>query len=292
MPELSAPWQAEGDYIDKSSTATIADKKAFYQSWINQFQSDPDMKVEAQNRLLAALKAANDPDADTLQRDIVLQNRSTGFDLGVQGSLGGIEDKFKAQDWDGAKVAFETSVRDFKDQGGGTFFQSVIKPYVMMCLQYGRPQQADDGLHFTEERMPMEATSIIKLEFDKLKDEVKWATDAFPAMLDWLGTVDKGDYPEAWTGAAQPLQMMESSDQFTAQMGEERKPFGSCSSRTMSAPPQMGDEMSLRDGKELRGDFIIAVYSGAFENNAVAKETLIFMKDDGRWKPLSYRIER
>jgi hypothetical protein len=99
MPELAEPWEAEGDYIDQSTTASIPDKKTFYQNWINQFQSDPDMKVEAQKRLLTALKAANDPDADGLQRDIVLENRSTSFDLGVQGSIGTIEDKFKAQDW-------------------------------------------------------------------------------------------------------------------------------------------------------------------------------------------------
>ena len=292
MPELAAPWQAEGDFIDKSATATIADKKTFYQNWINQFQSDADMKVEAQKRLLAALKAANDPDADSLQRDIVLQNRSTGFDLGVQGSLGGIEDKFKAQDWDGAKVAFETSVRDFKDQGGGTFFQNVIQPYVMLCLQYGRAQQASEGLHFTEERMAMDDTSIIRMEFDRLKDEVRWARDAFPAMDKWLGELDTGDYAQAWNDASQPMRKRGSSEEFAKEMNQERKPFGLCTSRVMSAPPQMGDKMSMSNGDDLTGDFVIAVYSGAFVNNASGKETVIFMKDDGEWRALSYRIER
>ena len=153
MPKLAEPWQAEGDFIDHSASATLTEKKAFYQSWMNQFTSDADMKVEAQKRLLTALKAANDPDAESVQRDIVLENRSTGFDLGVQGSLGTIDDKFKAQDWDGAKVAFETSVRDFKDQGGGTFFNDVDQtlyhdlPAVWAADPGGRRPALHGGAH-------------------------------------------------------------------------------------------------------------------------------------------------
>lgn len=292
MPELAEPWQAEGDYIDKSSKATIADKKSFYQNWINQFQSDADMKVEAQQRLLAALKAANDPDADSLQRDIVLQNRSTGFDLGVQGSLGGIEDKFKAQDWDGAKVAFETSVRDFKDQGGGTFFNDVIEPYVMLCFQYGRPDQADDGLHFTEERMPMEPDSLIKMEFDKLKNKVKWAKDAFPAIEKCLGEIDNGNYSQVWTDSSKTLQDLETSDQFVAEISQERKPLGSCSSRAISAPPHMGEGLGRGD-KKISNSFVEAIYTGTFDKNVTAKERVIFIKDDnGDWRLLYYQVQK
>ena len=127
-----------------------------------------------------------------MQRDIVLENRSTGFDLGVQGSIGSIEDKFKAQDWDGAKVAFETSVRDFKDQGGGTFFNNIVEPYVMMCLEYGRPDQADEGLHFTEERMPLDSQSLIAMEFQKLKDEVKWRRTLFRRWTSGWGSWTTG----------------------------------------------------------------------------------------------------
>jgi hypothetical protein len=293
MPELAEPWQAEGDFIDKSTTATIDDKKTFYQSWINQFQNDPDMKVEAQKRLLVSLKAANDPDADGLQRDIVLENRSTGFDLGVQGSLGGIEDKFKAQDWDGAKIAFETSVRDFKDQGGGTFFNNIVEPYVMMCLQYGRPDQADDGLHFTEERMPMDSQSLVAMEFGQLKDKVKWGKDAFPAMDKWLGELDGGDYAQAWNDGSKTLQDLVPSDQFVGKMSEMRTPFGKCSSRTMSEYPRMGEGITLNDGKALHGEFVEASYTGTFDNNWTGKERVTFTKDDdGNWRALFYTIEK
>jgi hypothetical protein len=291
MPELPRTWQLEGDYLDETH-ASIADKKAFYQKWITQFSSYADMKVEGQKRLLAALKAANDPDAESLQQDIVLQNRSSGFDLGVQGSLGAIEDKFKAQDWDGAQVAFETSVRDFKDQGGGTFFQNVVRPYVMMCLQYDRPQQADDGLHFTEERMPMDSESILAQEFSQLKDQVKIASSALTDVDKWLGELDDGDYAQAWNDASKTLQGSRTSDQFVDDMNKVRKPLGKCASRAMSSAPQMGTGMTRGDGQKLEGDFIQASYTGTFDNNQTAHERVIFMKDDdGTWRALSYGIK-
>jgi hypothetical protein len=256
---------------------------------MNQFTSDADMKVEAQKRLLTALKAANDPDADSLQRDIVLENRSTGFDLGVQGSLGTIEDKFKAKDWDGAKVAYETSVRDFKDQGGGTFFHDVIQPYVMMCLQYGREEQAEDGLHFTEERMSLREGSLIQVEFERLKRQISWAKDAFAASDQWLGEVDNAQYAQAWKDAAKLLQDRGSEDSFASSMGALRQPLGKMISRTMAAAPSMGDEIKS-GASDLKGEFVELRYADAFEHEPAARERVDLMREDGLWKVMSYSL--
>jgi hypothetical protein len=290
MPQLPETWQEEGDALDKSN-ASIDDKKAFYQSWITQFDSYADMKVEGQQRLLAALKAANDPEADGVQQDIVLQNRSTGFDLGVQGSFSAIEDKFKAQDWDGAKLAFETAVRDFKDQGGGTFYDDVIEPYVMTCVQYGQIDQADDGLHFTEERMEIDPTSILGQEFAHLKDELKQLKDVMPAMDKWLGEIDDGDYAQAWDDGSKAFQAEGTSDQFVAHLDATRKPYGKSSSRVMAGPPRTGRRMTSSNGQSLQGEFLEATYTTTFEDNRAANEAVVFMKDDdGTWRPLSYQI--
>ena len=291
MPELSEPWQDEGDYLE-TSKASLDDKKAFYKDWISQFESYADMKVEGQKRLLAALKAANDPDAASLQQDIVLQNRSTGFDLGVQGSLGAIEDKFKAQDWDGAKLEFEKAVRDFKDQGGGTFFYQVIRPYVMLCVQYGRPDQADDGLHFTEERMQIDSQSIIGIDFAKLKEELKLVNKALPDVQKWLGEVDDENYTQAWSDGSKPMQATLTSDNFVKWMEGARKPFGKCDSRTLSAAPQMGSELTGKSGDTLKGLFVELRYRGTFENNVTAEEKMVFSHEGDDWRELSYEISK
>jgi hypothetical protein len=171
MPELELPWQWKAGYLEDTN-ASDDDKKAFYQSWITQFSSYPDMKIVGQRLLLRVLKKDNDPEADSLQQDIVLANRGTNFDAGIQEASGTIMGKITSGDWDGARSDYETTIRDFGDQGGGTLFYNVISPYVNACLHNGHPDQADDALKFAEDRMTITKDSVISVEFSKLKDQV------------------------------------------------------------------------------------------------------------------------
>ena len=171
MPELAKTWEIEVGVLKKTG-ASDDDEKTFYQNWITQFQSFPDMKVEGQRLLLALLKKTHDLGADNLQQDIVLENRSSDFDQGILGASGAITDKIKAGDWDGARLEYEKTIRDFADQGGGTLFYYVIMPYVETCLKNGHVDQADNGLRFVKDRMSVNSDSILAEEFAKLKSEV------------------------------------------------------------------------------------------------------------------------
>ena len=171
MPELAQSWKMESNFLEKTG-ASDEDKKAFYESWISQFQSFADMKVEGQRHLLAVLKKTNDPAADSLQQDIVLANRSSDIDVGISGSWDDINDKIKSGDWDSARMEFEKSIRDFGEQGGGTLFYDLISPYINACIQAGRIDQADRGMKFAEDRMQIDSGSIISSEFDTLKGKV------------------------------------------------------------------------------------------------------------------------
>ncbi|MCE0498098.1 MAG: hypothetical protein LV481_09155 [Methylacidiphilales bacterium] len=171
MPELSKTWAIEAEVLRKMG-ASDDDQKTFYQNWITQFQSFPDLKVEGQELLLAVLKKTNDPGADELQQDIVLENRSSDFDQGVLGAAGTIEDKIKAGDWDGAQLEFETTIRDFGDQGGGSLFYNVIVPYVETCLKNGHVDQADNGLRFVRDRMSVDSSTLLGEGFVKLQSDV------------------------------------------------------------------------------------------------------------------------
>jgi hypothetical protein len=171
MPELAQSWRMEGAFLENTG-ASDDDKKTFYQSWISQFQSFADMKVEGQRRLLAVLRKTNDPGADELQQDIVLANRSSDIDVGISGSWDTINGKIQSGDWEGARLEYEKAVRDFGDQGGGTLFYELIAPYIEACLKAGRIDQADKDMKFTEDRMQIESGSIISSEFDTLKGKV------------------------------------------------------------------------------------------------------------------------
>jgi hypothetical protein len=170
MPEWSGTWRLQAALVEKSGDL---DKiKAFYQDWISQFGSYPEMKVEGQKRLYLALKAANDPDADGLLKDIIIQNRSEGFDLGIGAGAEAMNEKLKAQDWDGARLVYERTIRDFGQEGGLTLYGKIVYPYITMCLKNDKVDLADHAITFTEDRMAIDTTSQVGQEFTELKNEV------------------------------------------------------------------------------------------------------------------------
>jgi len=170
MPEWSGTWRSQAALVDKGGDL---DKiKAFYQDWIGQFGNYPEMKVEGQKRLYLALKAANDPDADGLLKDIILQNRSEGFDLGIGAGADAMNEKLKAQDWDGARLVYERTIRDFGQEGGLTLYSKIVYPYVTACLQNDKVDLADRAIAFTEDRMTIDLQSQVGQNFTELKNEV------------------------------------------------------------------------------------------------------------------------
>jgi hypothetical protein len=178
MPEWSGTWRLEAALVEKSGD--LDKKKEFYGNWITQFGNYPEMKVEGQKRLYLDLKAANDPDADDLLKDIILQNRSEGFDLGIAAGADAIQQKMQDQDWDGAKLAFESTIRDFGDQGGLTLFRKIIYPYIMTCLRDNQVDMADQAIGFIEDRMTIDPDSQLGQGFAKLKEAVETRKQAAP----------------------------------------------------------------------------------------------------------------
>jgi hypothetical protein len=170
MPEWSGTWRLQAALVEKSGD--LDKKKAFYQSWITEFTNYPDLKVEGQKLLYLDLKAANDPDAEGLLKDIILQNRSEGFDLGIAAGADTINEKMKDQDWDGARLAFEGTIRDFGQDGGLTLYAKIVYPYIKTCLQNDKIDLADQAISFTEDRMTIDLQSQVGQDFTELKNEV------------------------------------------------------------------------------------------------------------------------
>jgi hypothetical protein len=170
MPEWSGTWRLQADLVEKSGD--LDKKKAFYQDWITQFGNYPEMKVEGQKRLYRDLRIANDPDADGLLKEIVMQNRSEGFDLGIEAGADGLNEKLKAQDWDGARLEYEQTIRDFGEEGGLTLYSKIVYPYITACLQSDKLDLAERGIEFTQDRMAMDAGSQVGQNFTDLKNQV------------------------------------------------------------------------------------------------------------------------
>jgi hypothetical protein len=290
MPELTETWETEADLMDKSETIDGQDKKAFYQSWITQFQSSTDLKVDGQTRLLAVLKQTNDTaGADDLQRSIILQNRSSGADLGIKGSFSAISDKIKAQDWDGAKLAFQNAVRDFKDQGGGTFFHDIVYPYVIACVQHNQAKLAKDGLEFTKDRMSIDNKSLLGVEFATLEKNLESIEKVLSDVNKWLGEMDDGNYEQAWNETAKSFQEKGTLSQWIDYLNHTRKLLGKCTSRELVDMPRMLDHLSYGSKPPIQGDFLYAQYNSVFETQPQVTEVVIFQKgDDGLWTLVDY----
>jgi len=170
MPEWSGTWRLQAALVEKSGDL---DKiKAFYQDWINQFGNYPELKVEGQKRLFLALRAADDPDADGVLKDIILQNQSMGFDLGISAGADEIEEKLRAGDWDAARLMYERTVRDFGEQGGLTLYSKIVYPYIKECLAHDKIDLADRAVSFAQDRMTIDLQSQVGKSFTDLKSEV------------------------------------------------------------------------------------------------------------------------
>ena len=170
MPEWSATWRLQAALVDAGTD--IDAKKTFYNAWIEQFGNFPEMKVEGQERLYRALKAANDPDADGMLKDIVLQNRSEGFEFGIEVSADSLKEKVDAQDWDDARQVFERAVRDFGNQGGLTLYSKIVYPYIETCLHAGKLDLANSAVDTVQNYMTMDPTSQVGQDFAQLKNEI------------------------------------------------------------------------------------------------------------------------
>jgi len=171
MPELAQTWEMEASFLEYIH-ASDDDKKTFYQDWVSQFSAYPEMKIEGQRCLLAVLKKNQDPAADSLEQDIILANRSSSIDAGMQGEFDSIFEKIKAGDWDAARLGCERAIRDFGEQGGGTLFYGIIRPYVETCLKNGHVDQAQQATGFARDRMPVRSDSVLGEEFLELEGKV------------------------------------------------------------------------------------------------------------------------
>ena len=178
MPEWSGTWRLRADLVEKSGDLDA--KKKFYGDWISQFGNFPEMKVEGQKRLYLALKAADDPDADGLLKDIIIQNRDEGFDLGIEAGADEMQEKLKSDNWDDARLVYERTIRDFGEEGGLTLYSKIVYPYIETCLEHDKVDLADRAISFTEDRMTIDLKSQMGQEFTDLKNRVTVRKEASP----------------------------------------------------------------------------------------------------------------
>ena len=285
MPAWAEAWRAEADYLDRTADAAD-DAKTFYNAWITQMAPYPDQKVTAERRFVTLLRKAGDSAADSVEQDIILQNRTGGIDLAVDGTLEALDDHFQAADYDAARMEFERSVRDFGETGGGTFFFRLLEPYVRSCWQHGCVEQAGNGIQFTQDRTPLDTPgpngpTQITEDFDKLKAEQADIHDGVAAITSWLGELDSGQAEQAWGEAELGL------GGNAADVAAARQKAGSLTSRTLTAvawhahAPGSGADATS-------GPYVGARFTSVFDSATVQEIAMAEKTGDHAWKICTY----
>ena len=160
QPEYLPAWSLRADLMAKRN-ADPATQKQFWESFSKRFASYPDLKVVGQEKLLELAKAGGDTKQITnLERQILVQNRSKRFDLGIGAAAGQVMEKMQEGNWDGAQVSFRQALREYKGQAGGHLFYGLVVPFVEAALAEGQMQAAKTAL--------LEARRVLKPTPDTL----------------------------------------------------------------------------------------------------------------------------
>jgi hypothetical protein len=173
LPSWPEPWMEEAALLQEAEPGV---RKAFFTSWIKNFDKQSDLKVIGQQQLLEILKKEEDPAVAQLQKDIVRENRKKRFDLGIGAGAEAIFEKIDGGDWEGAEKEFKGVIRKFDEQGGGNLFYQLIQPYVISCLEDAQWKRAETALEYAEKKMEVGSQSILAREFSELRAKVenKW----------------------------------------------------------------------------------------------------------------------
>jgi hypothetical protein len=101
---------------------------------------------------------------------------------------------------------------------------------------------------------------------------------ALPAIQNWLGLVDGGQYAESWQQASESFHAMVTQDDWVDKVETVRKPLGKLLSRKV-------------EKAEPNGSYFVAKFDSSFEALKAASETVTFvLETNGQWRAVAYLI--
>ncbi|MDP6858370.1 MAG: hypothetical protein QF426_00990 [Verrucomicrobiales bacterium] len=173
MPRSKEPWQMELNYLTEKE-ANLDEMKIFWSRWIANFKEEKGTKAKGQIELLKILRKLNlESEAVKLSRQIINENRSGRFDLGVTVASDEVFDLQRSKNWDHAHRKYKVTLEQFKSSSGGHLFYNLIDPYVRNCLLDRRMVEASDALILAGKIIKPVKNTILYNDFEKLRSEVE-----------------------------------------------------------------------------------------------------------------------
>ena len=173
MPRSKEPWQIELKHLHDRN-ASPEEMRFFWVRWINNFKEEKGTKAKGQIELLKVLRKLElNSAAVKLSRQIVNENRSGRFDLGITVASDEVFDLQRSKDWTKAHRKYKVTLEQFRTSSGGHLFYNLIEPYVRNCLLDRRMEEASDAMGLAGKIIKPVQNTILYNDFEKLRSEVE-----------------------------------------------------------------------------------------------------------------------
>ena len=112
--------------------------------------------------------------AESLSKQIINENKSKRFDLGISIAHEEIEALHNQLKWDQAQQKFILALNNFgKDKTGGHLFYNLIQPYVQRCFQFKKFDEIDVAKELSEKYIERVSGTILDNDFKLLFDQIR-----------------------------------------------------------------------------------------------------------------------
>ena len=172
QPEFLPAWYLQGELLEerKASPEVMRD---FWSRFTKRFANFADLRVVGQEKLLDLAKSrGDDVEVKSLSRQILVQNRTRRFDLGIGSVAAEVGEKIETGKWGEAEIAFRKALREFKGQAGGNLYYGLVVPFVESALSEGQVSVAKNSLAEAKRILRPTKDSLVGRSFMELEQKV------------------------------------------------------------------------------------------------------------------------
>ena len=172
QPEFLPAWYLQGELLEERK-ASPEGMRDFWSRFTKRFATFPDLRVVGQEKLLELAKArGDDQEVKSLSRQILVQNRTRRFDLGIGSAAAEVGEKIESGNWGDAEAAFRKALREFKGQAGGNLYYGLVVPFVESALAEGQVSVAKSSLAEAKRILRPAKDSLVGRSFMELEKKV------------------------------------------------------------------------------------------------------------------------
>ncbi|MCP4848759.1 MAG: hypothetical protein GY899_12515 [Verrucomicrobiaceae bacterium] len=173
MPRAFEPWDLEAEWLEDKE-ADLAAISLFWKRWIAHFSGEREMKAKGQRALLRILrKRGEQEEAERLGKQIIAENKSRRFDLGIAVAADEILEKQHAGKWKPAAQDYRLAMQRFGGKAGGHLFYNLVQPYVQTCLSEGQTAHARSAIDHAMTILKPQPNSILANDLRKLRGQAQ-----------------------------------------------------------------------------------------------------------------------